>query len=418
MGKAPRLPAGQPVSVWDQAAVLKAFDARGIKHIHARLVWGALARNPRWRSWDDVLWPSDLARDAMDVLRAAFAVYTTQVANEVESDSTLKLGVRLADGQVVEAVLLFYDGRCSLCVSSQVGCAMGCAFCATGTLGFRGNLTAGEILEQLQHARARALCRNVVFMGMGEPLNNFVAVTAAARAMIDPTLFGLSPTRVTISTVGIVPGIRQLAAEGPAVNLALSLHAATQAQREAIMPAARAFPLDDVLAAMEHIDHVMFEYILLDGVNDSEADARALGTLLAGRPGVVNLIPYNTVQNLPFSRSTPMATARFHAVLVEEFGRRTYVRRTMGSDKASACGQLAASTDVEDLFGTGRTPARNRARTTTGGRAKGTRPLPPPGRRWPPLAKASITWLAVLLAAGAVAVALVVASPVALGRGR
>ncbi|KAJ1624977.1 hypothetical protein T492DRAFT_577735, partial [Pavlovales sp. CCMP2436] len=178
----------RPLPVWDELAVLAAFDSIGVKPVHAELVWTWLARNPHVTSWEGVRWDTEL-RDvperARQLLEAEFALYTSTVeAAETAADgSTTKLVIRLQDGAAIEAVQIHHGKRLTLCISSQIGCAMGCSFCATGTMGILGDLLAGEILEQLQHARARAPVRNIVFMGMGEPLNNYGPVLASIKSM-------------------------------------------------------------------------------------------------------------------------------------------------------------------------------------------------------------------------------------------
>ncbi|CAE8702452.1 unnamed protein product [Polarella glacialis] len=249
-----------------------------------------------------------------------------------------------------------HEQRTTICVSSQVGCQMGCTFCATGTLPVVGDLDAGEIVEQLMHAHAleakagRPPVRNAVFMGMGEPLNNYGSVLSATRTMTDVGhlgKFALPPARVTISTVGIVPRIRQLADDLPAVNLALSLHAPTQELRTKIVPAARHHSMEELMAALDayaaKCNKPMVEYVLLAGVNDTDDCAVELGKLLAPRACMVNLIPYNPgASSSPggFSRPSHERVERFQRI-VGAFGVTTRVRREMGRDIAGACGQLA-----------------------------------------------------------------------------
>ena len=335
--------------------------------------------------------PSHARRGLHD---AGFELLTSAVASEATSadGSTTKLVVRLQDGHEIETVLMRHDGgRNTLCVSSQIGCKMACTFCATGTLGELGNLTEGEILEQLAHAKtacrfpatktnanANANARdhspassfsvtNVVFMGMGEPLNNYASVLAAFRAMTNPRLFALPPRRVTVSTVGVAPKMRALARDAPEARLALSLHAPTQTLRETIVPSSTAYPLDAIMAALdEYLEgppprrranaaegsrsskrRAMIEYCVLGGVNDTPACAAALGALL-GTPKrrgsvVVNLIPYNPT-DVPMGHRPPTdeAVARMaNALAAEPFGLRVTIRREMGRDVAGACGQLA-----------------------------------------------------------------------------
>ena len=332
---------------------------------------------------------------AREGIPAEFDLFTTTVAEASTSadGSTTKIVVSLQDGHRVEAVVMRHDkGRNTLCVSSQVGCKMGCTFCATGTLGELGNLTGGEILEQLAHAdrlllasdesappdaapaapAARAGIRNVVFMGMGEPLNNYAAVLAALGPMTDPRGFALAPRHVTVSTVGVVPRIRTLAKDAPGVRLALSLHAPNQTLRERIVPTATAYPLPKLMEAVDAYlasgpkARAMIEYCVLGGVNDDVAHAAELGEVLRGRDVVVNLIPYNPT-DVPMGHEPPTeeAVRAMAAVLAgPPYAHRTTVRKEMGQDIAGACGQLAlkkkhpeehtgAAGDIEDLAGAG-----------------------------------------------------------------
>ncbi|KUF89713.1 putative RING finger protein P32A8.03c [Phytophthora nicotianae] len=253
-----------------------------------------------------------------------------------------------------------HTGRNTLCVSSQVGCQMGCTFCATGTLGIIADLCSGEILEQLAHANRVAPIRNVVFMGMGEPLNNYDAVLAAIRAMTK--VFGLAPKYITLSTVGVIHRIRQLSRDAPLVRLALSLHAPTQEMRSEIVPTSTAYPLDKLMAAID--DHlamkegrlVMVEYCMLAGVNDSIETAHILGKLLQNRSVHVNLIPYNTTDvGAQFHSPSPEDIRAFHAVLRDPYNLKATIRENHGTDIDGACGQLAlknkpdGSRDIEDL---------------------------------------------------------------------
>lgn len=332
---------------------------------------------------------------ARERLPEAFALLTSSVDSVATSGdgTTAKFVVKLQDGHRVESVLMRHDGgRNTLCVSSQVGCKMGCTFCATGTLGELGNLTSGEILEQLAHARrfaaakgngetdavsfraaeASAAVTNVVFMGMGEPLNNYDAVCASLGLLSDARGFAVAPSRVTVSTVGVVPKMLALARDSPEVRLALSLHAPNQALREKIVPTATAYPLPKIMAALDAYlaagtrarTRAMIEYCVLGGVNDEEAHAFELGELLRGRDVIVNLIPFNPTDT-PMGHTPPTreAVQAMAAVLAgPPFGLRTTVRKEMGQDIAGACGQLAldaggakraggAGGDLEDLAG-------------------------------------------------------------------
>jgi 23S rRNA (adenine2503-C2)-methyltransferase len=257
---------------------------------------------------------------------------------------------RLADGARVESVLMRYRRRRTVCVSSQAGCAMGCPFCATGQAGFARNLTTGEIVEQV--ARAMAACRkdrpprplsNVVFMGMGEPLANYGRVWAAIERICDD--LGLSPRRVTISTVGLVPGIRRLAAEHLPVGLAVSLHAANDRLRDQLVPLNRRYPLRELLAACRDYRtathrRISFEWALIEGVNDSEHDAGELAALARPLAAHVNLIALNPTRSFGGTGPSPEQVGRFVAWL-SGAGVAATVRNTRGSGIDAACGQLA-----------------------------------------------------------------------------
>ncbi len=252
-----------------------------------------------------------------------------------------------AGGQTVECVLMrFDDGRRSACLSTQVGCAMGCAFCATGLSGFSRNLSAGEILGQALLIRAHADARlsNVVFMGMGEPLANYNATVRAARILSAPWGLGIGSRHLTLSTVGLVPWIRRLARERLGLTLAVSLHAPTDALRERLVPVNRRYPLADLMAACrEYVAEtgrrITFEYVLIAGVNDGDAEARALGRLLSNILCHVNLIPLNPVPGIPFERP-PVARVHAFAALVRKAGIPATVRIERGSEIQAACGQL------------------------------------------------------------------------------
>lgn len=238
--------------------------------------------------------------------------------------------------------------KLTLCVSSQVGCALDCRFCATATLGFGRHLTVGEILSQIYLATAEAGRRpsNLVFMGMGEPLHNFEAVARALALLAHPWGAGFSPRRITVSTAGLVPGIDKLAELTPTPNLAISLNAATDEVRDQLMPINRKWPLAELMAAarrfpLGHGRKVTFEYVLLAGVNDSDADARALPRLLRGLPSMVNLIPWNPFSGPPFARPSAERIRTFQEILRAE-GVQTYIRTPRGDDIDAACGQLAA----------------------------------------------------------------------------
>lgn len=259
---------------------------------------------------------------------------------------------RLHDGKEVEAVLMEHRGdRTTICISSQAGCAFACAFCSTGQAGFGRNLRAVEIFDQARyfalalHARGKR-ASNVVFMGMGEPFHNYEAVMEATALLNDPHGFGLGHRHITISTVGLVDRIDQFAGEGIQVNLAISLHAPNDAIRGAIMPVNRKHDLTELMAScaryVERTNRkIFFEYVMLAGVNDSDACARELAALLRGRLYHVNLIPYNATPDAPFAGSDDERIWHFAAILDGE-GIPVTVRHNMGRDIAAACGQLRA----------------------------------------------------------------------------
>lgn len=340
-----------------------------------------------------------------------FVTVTSSIDSRPTSSdgTTTKLAVKLQDDHIVESVLMRHvseeGSRATLCVSSQVGCAMGCTFCATGTMGIRGNLSSGEILEQLVHAgkilnedidfessetivsanglkkkksdHTLNLVRNIVFMGMGEPLNNYDNVIDACRAMIDRRRWNLAHCRVTVSTVGITPKMRQLTIDLPEVNLALSLHAPNQPMREEIVPTAKIYPIQDIINALhEHMTalskpephsrrnniteekharkkkRAMIEYVMLNGNTSSFACAHQLGKLCENKNLVVNLIPYNqTDVKDKHSCPTEQHMKEFQRI-VSTYGTFCTIRRTMGADIAGACGQLAVVVqeipDIED----------------------------------------------------------------------
>ena len=273
--------------------------------------------------------------------------------DQLSTDGTRKWLLRLADGNCIEAVFIPEAERGTLCVSSQVGCALNCSFCATGHQGFNRNLEMHEIIAQMWVAN-RALGRdpkgeriitNVVLMGMGEPLLNFDNVIAAVKIMLDDLGYGLSRRRVTLSTAGMVPMLERLRAECP-VSLAVSLHAPNDALRDVLVPLNRKYPIAELLAACKRYvegdarRRVTFEYVMLAGVNDSVAHAHELVKILEGVPAKVNLIPFNSFPQTQYQRSDAAAIDSFRAVLMDA-NLTTMTRKTRGDDIDAACGQLA-----------------------------------------------------------------------------
>ena len=293
-----------------------------------------------------------------------FALFTTRVlhASTSSDGSTTKLLLALQDGLEVETVVIRHgcttarqvsgERRTTVCVSSQIGCKMGCKFCATGTMGEIGSLWSGEILEQVIHARRYSEVRNIVFMGMGEPMNNYDAVVSAVRTLVDKNAFGLSPNRVTVSTVGIVPRMQQFVHDLPNISLALSLHAPNQSLRASFVPAARAYPLPRLMEAVDQYIRdagrkILVEYCLLRDVNDSISHANELGALLEGKSVTLNLIPYNsTAVEAKYGTPDKDTINNFANCVLKKYGVRTTVRKEMGGDVAAACGQLVVERDT------------------------------------------------------------------------
>jgi 23S rRNA (adenine2503-C2)-methyltransferase len=286
---------------------------------------------------------------ARGVVFSAIEPVTLQRSRDAQTTKGL---FRLHDGKEVEAVLMeHYGDRTTLCLSSQAGCAFACAFCSTGQAGFNRNLTAGEIFDQAwffaRELRARdKRITNVVFMGMGEPFHNYEAVMEAVALLNDPHGFGLGHRHITISTVGLVDKIDTFAQERCQVNLAISLHAPNDKLRSSFMPVNRRFPLAALMPACERYVEktrrkVFFEYVMLEGVNDSAQCARELADLMRGHLYHVNLIPYNSTPDAPFAATSDARIWEFASIL-DKAGVPVTVRQNMGRDIAAACGQLRA----------------------------------------------------------------------------
>jgi 23S rRNA (adenine2503-C2)-methyltransferase len=279
--------------------------------------------------------------------------HALQLHNRHDShlDGASKLIFRTGGGHLIESVILrINSGRTSLCVSSQVGCAAKCGFCATGQMGIAVDLSRDEILDQIiqanqiLRAEGRSI-RNVVFMGMGEPFHNEAEVARALDAILSPRCFGLSPAHVLVSTVGIPDAMVRFATRFSRVGLALSLHGARQAERERLIPLARRYPLDVLRAAIVETTALqsrpmMVEYLLLDGANDADADLDALMNYLRGLPVHINLIPYNPIDAAPTLAATPPQRRRQFAAALTAAGFRVTIRYSLGADIAAACGQL------------------------------------------------------------------------------
>ena len=263
---------------------------------------------------------------------------------------TTKTLFKLPDGEAIEAVLMRYRDRSTLCISSQAGCAMGCVFCATGQMGFRGNLTSGQIVEQVVYYARRMLAEggrptNIVLMGMGEPFHNYAATMQAIDLLNHPEAMNFGARRFTISTVGLVPAIRRFAAEGRQVNLAVSLHAATDEARSAMLPINTRYPLGELIpACRDYVTatgrRITFEWALIRDVNDDEAEAARLARLLTGLNCHVNVIPLNPTKGYAGEATTAERAEAFRGVL-ERSGISCTIRVRRGIDIDAGCGQLA-----------------------------------------------------------------------------
>ena len=303
---------------------------------------------------------SNLSKALRDRLQSTTEITAPEVVYDaISEDGTRKWLLQLHDGNRIETVYIPEDDRGTLCVSSQVGCALDCSFCSTGRQGFNRNLTTAEIIAQVWHAtrlideekKPGRKVTNVVLMGMGEPLLNFDNVVRAVRIMMDDYAYGLSKRRVTISTAGVIPAMDRLS-EMLDTRLAVSLHAANDELRNSLVPLNKKYPLNELMAACRRfVDkqntrfRITFEYVLLDGVNDSDQHARELLKLLEGIPTLVNLIPFNPFEGSGYRTSPRSRVARFNSILADA-GITTVVRRTRGDDIDAACGQLVGK--IED----------------------------------------------------------------------
>jgi 23S rRNA (adenine2503-C2)-methyltransferase len=304
---------------------------------------------------------TNLPRELREWLATFYRCGGVEIVDRRESrDGSIKWALGLWDGQRIESVLMPKASRRTLCVSSQVGCPLGCLFCMTGAGGFVRDCSSDEIVGQYLAAR-RLLpagenpITHIVFMGMGEPLLNCEAVFEAVRRLTDPQAVGLSPRRITVSTAGVVAGIRRLAAASLGVKLAVSLNASTEDQRGRLMPLSRRDRLEDVLDAcrefpLPHRHRITFEYVLFDGVNDSIEDARRIGEMSRGIRCKINLIPFNPVPGiLPFRRPAEERVAQFQQILLD-MNYTACIRHSKGADVGAACGQLAGHAGAQMLY--------------------------------------------------------------------
>jgi 23S rRNA (adenine2503-C2)-methyltransferase len=333
------------LSELDLAEIEAALQARGEQAFHGRQIYRWVYR----RGVGDIGQMTDLSRPLRARLQDEFQVSTPRVSSEqLSTDGTRKFVLELADGRHVESVFIPDTPAMTFCVSTQVGCAMACGFCLTGKMGLVRNLTPGEIAGQVRVlAKATGLLDkpfNIVLMGMGEPLHNYDNTMKALRMLHEEHGLAISPRRITLSTVGIVPGLERLANEPLMPNLAISLHATTEEQRTALVPPNRKYSLASLLEACRKFPlkkraRITFEYVLLEGVNDTPEDARRLAKLLAGMKAKVNLIPLNPAPGIEFTRPSDDRVERFAQILADRH-MTVSVRKSRGRDIRAACGQL------------------------------------------------------------------------------
>ncbi len=280
--------------------------------------------------------------------RIAFLSHLSLIRSEESQDGTKKFLFELQDGGRIESVLIPERKRLTLCISTQVGCAMGCRFCLTGKMGFKRNLTLSEILNQILGVRKTLLpeesITNIVLMGMGEPLANYQNTIHAIQLITNPEAFNFSYRRVTLSTVGLLPELEELAKEKIRFRLAISLNASDEKTRDHLMPINRRYPLREILKVCRNFplhrrDRITFEYVLIEGENDSVKDAKKLIRLLRGIPSKVNLIPLNEAPEIPYRRPSEEKVRRFQEILMEG-GLTAIIRKSKGADISAACGQL------------------------------------------------------------------------------
>jgi 23S rRNA (adenine2503-C2)-methyltransferase len=329
----------------ERPALEAALEARGHARFHARQIFGWMYR----LGVTDPGRMTDLSRELRAFLADEFTVTTpTLVQRERSLDGTEKFLLRLADGRSIESVFIPDTPSMTFCLSTQVGCAMACAFCLTGRMGLVRHLTAGEIVGQVRvladAVNMRDAAFNIVLMGMGEPLHNYDATMKALRILTDEHGFNMSARRITLSTVGLLPALEKLASEPIMPNLAISLHAPTDVQRGDLVPLNRKYGIAEIIAACKRFPlkrrhRITFEYVLLSGVNDRPEDARRLAKLLAGVKSKVNLIPLNAAPAIPFERPSDEAIDRFARILADH-DLIVSVRKSRGRDIRAACGQL------------------------------------------------------------------------------
>src|SRR4051812_5695284 len=329
----------------DRPALEALLGERGIPSFRARQIFAWVYR----RGVTDIAAMTDLSRELRDTLARDFDLATPQlVTRERSADRTEKFLLRLADGRHIESVFIPDTPAMTFCISTQVGCAMACAFCLTGKMGLVRNLTAGEIAGQVRvladSLGLRGKPFNIVLMGMGEPLHNYDETMKALRILCDDRGMAVPPRRITLSTVGLLPALERLAHEPIMPNLAISLHAPHDRLRGELVPINRKYGVREIIEACKRFplrkrSRITFEYVLLAGVNDSTDDAHSLAKLLTGVKSKVNIIPLNAAAGIPFERPTDAVIDRF-AKILSDHGVPVSVRKSRGRDIRAACGQL------------------------------------------------------------------------------
>ncbi len=356
---------GLPVALKSSATNLLGLDRAGLEEFFES-IGEKKFRATQVMKWIHQLGVTDfqqmnnLSKDLRNQLAETSCVQNLQVAkDQLSSDGTRKWLLQLPDGNHIEAVFIPEDDRGTLCVSSQVGCALDCSFCSTGRQGFNRNLSTAEIISQVwlaahlleEEKKPGRKITNVVMMGMGEPLLNFDNTVTAVRIMMDDFAYGLSKRRVTVSTAGVVPAMDRLG-DTLDMRLAVSLHATNDTLRNELVPVNKKYPLKELMAACRRFidkqntrSRITFEYVMLDGINDHPEHARELIRLLKGIPTLMNLIPFNPFEGSGYRTSSKKAVTRFREIL-HASGMTTVVRKTRGEDIDAACGQLAGK--IED----------------------------------------------------------------------
>jgi 23S rRNA (adenine2503-C2)-methyltransferase len=324
------------------------FEALGEPHYRAHQLWEGIYQSLVTSASNITNIPIDL-RDRLET-DFRFRAFEDRTSLQSKDGSTVKYLLEAEDGALIEVVLMRYENRRTACISTQVGCGMGCVFCATGQMGFQRHLSRGEIIDQVLLVQRKLKetndrLTNVVVMGMGEPFHNYEETMAAIKTLNDPSGFNLGARRFTVSTVGLIPMIERFTEEDLQVNLAISLHAATQELRDQLLPINSRYPLTDLLrVCRQYVQkssrRITFEWALIDGINDTPEQAHALADLVDGINCHVNLIPLNPTRGYPGERTDPESLDRFMAIL-EGRGVPATIRVRRGVDIQAGCGQLA-----------------------------------------------------------------------------